>query len=152
MATISSFDELAAFFAESGLVHESKAAQSTIQLPIRQDTLDGVLFIRWEPEQQVAHFVQSLNIALTEDRLEAVALAMALINHLLPFPGFGINVAQGYGYYRFSLPFRPEGSLTQQEVQGVFNLCVQMASAHRPALAAVAEQGAAPTSVLPAAG
>ena len=150
METISSFDELAAFFAESGLVHESVPDQSMIKLPTQKDTLDGVIFVRWEPAQQVVHFVQSLNIALTKERLEPFALAIALLNHVLPFPGFGINVPQGYSYYRFSMPLRPDGTLTRQEIQGLFNLCVRMASEHRPALAAVAENNADPLSVLPA--
>jgi hypothetical protein len=150
METISSFDELAAFFAESGLVQESVPEQATIKLPTRKDTLDGVLFIRWEPEQQVVHFVQSLNIALTQERLEPFALAIALLNHVLPFPGFGINVPQGYSYYRVSMPLRPEGTLTKKEIQGLFNLSVRMASEHRPALAAVAENNADPMSILSA--
>lgn len=148
MDTISSFDELAAFFAQSGLVHESIREEATLKIPTRKDSLDGVLFLRWEPAQQVVHFVQSLNIAIPEERLQPFALAIALLNHALPFPGFGINIAQGYSYYRVSMPLRPEGTLTKQEVQGLFNLSVRMASEHLPALRDVAEKGTDPGMIL----
>lgn len=151
MDTISNFDELAAFFAESGLMHESVREQSLVKIPTRKDSLDGVLFVRWDSEQQVVHFVQSLNIAIPKERLEPLALAMALLNHALPLPGFGINVVQGYGYYRFTMPLRPDGTLTRQEIQGLFNLAVRMASEHRPVLYEVAEKNADPMSIVPAA-
>lgn len=148
METISSYDELVGFFATTGLQHQAEPDQFLIKVPTRQGPLDGVLFIRWEASAQVVHFVQTINLAIPEDRLSALALAIAILNHALPLPGFGINAGLRNCYFRITMPLRPEGTISKQEIQGLFNLVVRHASEHFAVLRDVAQNGADPMQIL----
>lgn len=150
MDIIRSYDELAGFFAGSGLQHQAEPGQSLIKVPTHKGPLDGVLFIRWEASQQVVHFIQTLDFAIPPERLPAVALAAAILNHALPIPGFGINAGLGNAYFRITMPLRPEGTIAKAEVQGLFNLVVRTASEHLGALREVAVSGADPMAILAA--
>ena len=151
METISSYDELVELFATSGLQHQAEPEQLLIKIPTREGPLDGVLFIRWEAREQVVHLVQTINIAIPDDRLSALALAIAILNHALPLPGFGINVGLRNCYFRITMPLRPDGTITRQEIQGLFNLVVRSAAEHFAVLRDVARNGADPMSILTAA-
>ena len=148
METISSYDELVGFFATSGLQHQAEPDQSLIKVPTRQGPLDGVLFIRWEANEQVVHFVQTINIEIPEARLSALALAIAILNHALPLPGFGLNTGLRNCYFRITMPIRPDGTISKQEIQGLFNLVVRNASEHFAVLHDVAQKGADPMQIL----
>lgn len=148
MDIISSYDDLAGFFAESGLQHQAEPEQSLVKVPTRSGPLEGVLFIRWEESQQVVHLVQTIDLAIPEDRLPALALAIAILNHALALPGFGINVGQRQCYFRITMPIRPDGTVTRKEIQGLFNLVVRTATEHLPVLRDVALNGADPMQIL----
>lgn len=152
MDTVSSYDDLARFFAESGLVHQAEPEQFLVKMPTRMGSLDGVMFIRWEATQQVVHFIQTINIEIPAERLSALALAIAILNHALPLPGFGINVGVRNCYFRITMPMRPEGTLTRMEIQGLFNLAVRIAAEQFAILHDVAVNGADPMKLLPTAG
>ncbi|ACY14236.1 YbjN domain-containing protein [Haliangium ochraceum] len=148
MDTISKFDDLAAFFSKSGLQHQADSDQSVVQIPTRNGPLEGAMFIRWDTNQKVVHFVQTMNITLTDERMADLALAVAILNHALPLPGFGINVGERQCYFRISMPFRPDGTLSEKEIQGLFNHAVGTATQHLPTLRDVAENGAEPMKIL----
>lgn len=148
MDTISSYDDLAGFFAESGLQHQAEPEQRLIKVPTRNGPLEGVLFIRWEADQQVVHFVQTIDLAIPDDRLPALALAIAILNHALPLPGFGINAGLRECYFRITMPIRPDGTISKKEIQGLFNLVVRTATEHLPVLRDVALNGADPMQIL----
>jgi hypothetical protein len=147
MTNISNFDELAAVFRDSGLAHELEPDASAVKLPISKPPLEGVMFIRWQSDQRVLLLLQTLPFEIPAERMSAMALAIALLNHALVLPGFGLNAEARRCYFRFSMPFRPDGTLTQTEVQGLFNLAVQSAFEHLSALQSVAE-GAEPETIL----
>jgi hypothetical protein len=148
MDTISSYEELVRFFSESGLLHQAEPAESLIKIPTRKDALDGVMFIRWQADHQVVHFVQTLGFEVPAERLQPLAMAMALLNHVLPLPGFGVNVAARQCYFRITMPLRPEGTIARKEIQGLFNVCVRTAAEQHQALHAVAVGNADPMQIL----
>jgi hypothetical protein len=148
MDIISNYEELVRFFSESGLLHQAEPAESLVKIPTRKGSLDGVLFIRWQADHQVVHYVQTIGFEIPADRLAAVALAIAMLNHVLPLPGFGINVPARYSYFRVTMPLRPDGTLSKNEIQGLFNLVVRTAAEHHDALRDVALHGADPMQIL----
>ncbi len=149
MDTITSYDDLVGFFAESGLLHQADPAQSLVTLPTKKDQLEAAMYIRWQQDFEVVHFIQELNFELPEERLSEVALAIVVLNHALPLPGFGINMGTRSSYFRVTMPRRPDGSLLKKEIQGLFNLVVRTAAEHLSKLRAVAD-GADPMKVLAA--
>jgi hypothetical protein len=150
MDSISSYEEMVHFFTETGLLHQAEPSQALVKVPVRKGALDGVMFIRWQADQQVLHFIQTIPVEIPAERLPAVALASAILNHAMPIPGFGINVGSRQGYYRITLPLRPDGTLTRGEIQGVFNLAVRTAAEHHGALREVAVNNADPMQILQA--
>ena len=150
MDTIATYEELVRFFSESGLLHQAEPSELLIKIPTRKGTLDGVMFIRWQTDHQVVHYVQTLNFEIPPERLQPLALAVAMLNHVLPLPGFGINVGARQCYFRITMPLRPEGTITRQEIQGLFNIVVRTASEQHQALHDVALNNADPTQILQA--
>jgi hypothetical protein len=150
MDTIASYEELVRFFSESGLLHQAEPSELLIKIPTRKGALDGVMFIRWQTEHQVVHYVQTLGFEVPPERLQPLALAVAMLNHVLPLPGFGINVGARQCYFRITMPLRPEGTITKQEIQGLFNIVVRTASEQQQALHDVAQAGADPMQILQA--
>lgn len=148
MSVISSYDELVALFREAPLTLQAMPEQSAVQIAVSKGPLEGVMFIRWQAEHKLVDFLQGLPFEIPEERIPAVATAIALLNHALVLPGFGINVAARRCYYRFTMPLRDDTSLSAQEVQGLFNLCVRNAAERLAPLQAVAEQDANPVTVL----
>lgn len=156
METISNYEEFAQFFSESGLLQQADPAAFSIRLPIKKDALDGVMFVRWEANTSVVHFVQTLDFEIPEARLPPYALAVCLLNHALSIPGFGINAGLRQSYYRITMPLHPDGTITKQEVHGLFNHSVNTAAEHVEQLRAIATTDADPMTILsppaPAAG
>ncbi|HWN71329.1 MAG TPA: YbjN domain-containing protein [Haliangium sp.] len=150
MDTIASYEELVRFFSESGLLHQAEPAEALIKIPTRKDALDGVMFIRWQADHQVVHFVQTMGFEVPAERLQPLAMAMALLNHVLPLPGFGVNVGARQCYFRITMPLRPEGTITRKEIQGLFNVCVRTAAEQHQALRDVAVGNADPMQILQA--
>jgi hypothetical protein len=150
MDTIASYEELVRFFSESGLLHQAEPSELLIKVPTRKGALDGVMFIRWQTDHQMVHFVQTLGFEVPAERLQPLSLAMVLLNHVLPLPGFGINMGARQCYFRVTMPLRPEGTITRKEVQGLFNIAVRTADQHHQALHDVALGGADPTQILQA--
>lgn len=150
MDTISSYEELVRFFSESGLLHQAEPSEFLIKIPTRKDTLDGVMFIRWQANHQMVHFVQTLGFEVPDERLQPLALAMTMLNHVLPLPGFGINIGARQCYFRITMPLRPEGTITKKEIQGLFNIAVRTAAEQHQALRDVALGNADPTQILQA--
>ncbi len=148
METISNYEELKDFLSESGLLQQAEPAKSLVKLPIKKGPLDAVLFIRWEANTQVVHFILGLNFEIPEDRLPAYALAVCVLNHAMSLPGFGINAGMRQSYYRITMPLRPDGTITKREIQGLFNLSVGTAAEHFERLRKVAAGEAEPMSVL----
>jgi hypothetical protein len=150
MDTIASYEELVRFFSESGLLHQAEPSELVIKIPTRKGALDGVMFIRWQANHQMVHFVQTLGFEAPVERLQPLALAMTLLNHVLPLPGFGINAAARQCYFRITMPLRPEGTITKNEIQGLFNIAVRTAADHHQPLHDVAVGNADPMQILQA--
>jgi hypothetical protein len=150
MDNISSYEEMVRFLSETGLLHQAEPSQALVKVPVRKGTLDGVMFIRWQADHQVIHFIQTIPVEIPVERLPAVALASAILNHAMPIPGFGINVGSRQAYFRITMPLRPDGTLSRPEIQGLFNLAVRTAAEHHGALREVAVNGADPMHILEA--
>lgn len=148
MDTIASYEELVRFFSESGLLHQAEPAELLIKIPTRKDALDGVMFIRWQADHQMVHFVQTMGFDVPPEQLQPLGLAICLLNHALPLPGFGINAGAHQCYFRITMPLRPEGTITRKEIQGLFNIAVRTAVEHYHSLRNVALANADPMHVL----
>lgn len=148
-SAISSYDQLVAYLRDEGLNIQANPEQSSLQLGISEGPLEGgLMFIRWNDEHKVVDFLAALPFEVPEERIAAVATAIALLNHVLVLPGFGLNAAARRCYFRFTMPLRDDSNISAVEVKGLFNLCVRNAAERFIPLRAVAEQGADPTTVL----
>ncbi len=143
METIASYQDLVALLSQAGLQHQADAAGRTVQVMVEKDDLIGSVFIQWQEEQKLLHLVLPLSIEISPAHLPQLALALAILNHGLPLPGFGLNVAINQCYFRITVPLRPSSagggfSIAGKEVQGLFNLVVTTAAQHLPRLREIA--------------
>jgi hypothetical protein len=126
---ITSFDELVALLVADRVPHEASPAERSVRIPTRQRGVDGVQIIRWQPEDGVVQFIQSVAAGIDEARLPALADAIARLNHVLPVPGLDLGHAGGLVSYRVALPLLPRGKVEPDEIRACFRYAVRTGGA-----------------------
>lgn len=135
---VASYDELVALLVADKVPHEPSPTERSVRIPTRGRGVDGVQVIRWQPQDGVVQFIQSVAGNLPDDRLPALAEAVARINHVLPVPGLDLGHETRILAYRVALPLLPRGSVSAEEIRACFRYAVRTASALAATLARVA--------------
>jgi hypothetical protein len=125
---IKSYRELLELLAHDGVMHQGDAAARLVRIPTERDGLEGVQLIRWQDQDGVVQFIQSMIADVPEERIGAVEGAVARLNHVLAWPGIDLNHTGRLLAYRIALPLRPRGGVEPREVRTCFTTAVRAAA------------------------
>jgi hypothetical protein len=109
----------------------------------------GPMILRWEKNHGISQFIYLLPFQVPVERLAAVESAILRVNHALALPGFGLDHANSYVYYRLVMPRRmPDNSLSVDDLQRLLRVTVGTTRDFTAALKAVAVEGKNPETIL----
>lgn len=108
-ARVGSFDELISFLGAEGASFRQDPTSQIVQLALRPSDGGGPLFIRWERNLPYVQIVTTLARDIADERIREVLDALARLNHAIPLPGFGIDLARRQVYFRSTLLIADEG-------------------------------------------
>jgi hypothetical protein len=101
---LKSFQDLTRFFVAEGVPFRCDEAAQMVELPTRSPPLVGTMAVLWRTGDHLVHFVHLLPFEIPVERLAVVEAAVARINHVLAFPGFGIDHEKRRAYFRVVMP------------------------------------------------
>lgn len=145
---VASYPGLLALLRQDQVLFRAEPGALMVRIPTQQGELEGELELRWAREDGVIHFIHALPFEVPPERLGALALAIAAINHALPVPGFGLNTGQRRVYLRVAAPAPLGDGLDPREIRALFRYAVRTAADFWGPLRRVAEEGADPTAVV----
>ena len=149
--TIGDFAELLAMLEADRVPHRADAATQLVEIPTRLASEDATLLIVWDRDEHLVQLIQPLPFEVPTGAVPAVEDALVRINHALKMPGFGLNLASRYAYFRLAVPRRIDGTLAPGELRRLCGVTVSTAREYEGALRGVALDGERAADVLAAA-
>ena len=134
---IRSFDDLLKLLDDDSVTHQTERDEQIVLIPVAKGQIDGTMMIRWAADDGVAHFVQTMDLEVPEERMNAIREAIARMNHASPVPGLGINPDARVLYFRMSPTTAPAGGLTAEKIRTCFSHTLEQAAAMQGIMRAV---------------
>lgn len=145
---ISSFEDLILLLEQDNIPHSTDVEQQRVDIPIKLDTFEGDLMILWDARSPLVQFILPLPFQVPDTSVSVAESAIARLNHALMLPGFGLDHTHGFLYYRLSFPRRPDGTLSSEEVEYLFQTTVNTARDFYDPLLGVVLEGNSPEKVI----
>src|SRR5215475_7406607 len=108
---IASYDDLVRFVQSEGVPHVLEPESRSIRIPTEQKGVRGIQIIRWQGEDHVVEFIQSMLRDIPEARLAALEGAVTRLNHELAWLGLDLNHGQRMLAFRLTVPLLARGSI-----------------------------------------
>jgi hypothetical protein len=147
-ALVKSYQDLLRLLDQQGVPHQTDASTKSVSISTERNGISGVQLIRWQDEDGVLQFIQSLPIEVPETQFGVVESAIARLNHGLAWPGLDLNYELRMLAYRLVAPILPRGSLQPREVQAYFELALKLATDLCPTLSRVVSGETKPADVV----
>jgi len=135
--SIKTYRDLLDLLDREGVTHQAEPAAKSVRIPTERNGVDGVQLIRWQDEDAVLQFVQSMPLEIAAARLAAVESAVSRLNHALAWPGLDIDHERGRLAYRLVLPLAAAG-LDAATVRATFRAAVRAAAELVPTMGRIA--------------
>jgi hypothetical protein len=146
---LKSFQDLTRFFVAEGVPFRCDEAAQMVELPTRSPPLVGTMAVLWRTGDHLVHFVHLLPFESPVERLAVVEAAVARINHVLAFPGFGIDHEKRRAYFRVVMPrIAGDDSLDSRVIGPTISMVINTTRDFWTPLAQVAIHGASPDGIL----
>jgi len=133
-AQITSYQDLWTLLKQQNVMHEAEPATKSMLLPTVWNAIEGVQVIRWQDQDNVIQFIQSMPLEIPDLYISAVESAIARLNHSMALPGLDLNHQGHIVAYRMALPLLPRGFVLPEEVQTCFRIALQTATGLVPTL------------------
>lgn len=141
MRAISTFDELTSLLHGDGVAFQADAAREHIEIPVTLGTRTTALHIQWHADGNLVQLVHPLPFEVPTDRMSAVESAIVRLNHAIAVPGFGMNHASRFAYYRLVAARDAGGALDADEMRRLCHVAASTARDYGHLLLAVALEG-----------
>ena len=141
MRVIATFDELTGLLREDGVVFQADAASERIEIPVSLGSRTTALHIDWHSQGNLVQLVHPLPFQVPTERMSAVESAIVRLNHAIAVPGFGMNHASRFAYYRLVASRDAAGALDADEVRRLCHVVASTARDYGHLLLAVALDG-----------
>jgi hypothetical protein len=138
---ITDFPSLVQALQTDGASIHADAAAGTIQIPLGEDWIQSVLWLRWDPEHTLLHIMLPLPEPIPCERLSSIESLIAHVNHRLVVPGFGLDHEHSRAYFRLTVPRGEGGLLVFSEVRKLLRTTVETTRDFAPVFRAVAQDG-----------
>jgi len=145
---LTSYQDVLEVLTGDSVLHQPNNKNQSIRIPTKRKDLDAVMIIRWQTNEGVISFVQSMPMELPEERVKSLETVMMRLNHMLAIPGFAINHENRLPYYRLVIPLNPRGGIQTNEFHLYLQLTLKHATTFFGPLKQVAEEGADPVEVI----
>ena len=109
---VSTFAELMALLEAENVPCQGDAAMQVVTFPVKNGPLDSEMIIRWEKQLLLAQFAVAFPYKIPPQHLALCEHAVALVNHRLIMPAFGIDHDNRLLYYRVVVPRTDDGALS----------------------------------------
>jgi hypothetical protein len=128
--------------------HQVDPASKSVRIPTAHKGIDGVQVVRWQDQDGLVQFIQSMLRDIPAERLPAVESAVCRLNHGLAWLGLDLNHAHGMLAFRVALPLVPRGGVEAREIQAAFRTAVKVGGDLAPIMARVVSGAIAPDAIL----
>lgn len=145
---VAGFDDLVKLFTVGEVTHKADPKTKAIALGVRAGDLEAPMLIRWQDNDGLVQFVQTMPFDIPPERVSAMEHAIVRVNHALAFAGFGMDHTKRRMYFRMSIPFQPRGALEAREVSSYMQGTIAQAKTFYLPFRRVALEGASPDGVL----
>ncbi len=145
---LTSYQDVLEVLTDDSVLHQPNNKNQSIRIPTKRKDLDAVMIIRWQTNEGVVSFVQSMPMEVPEERVQSLETVMMRLNHMLAIPGFSINHENRLPYYRLVIPLNPRGGIQTNEFHLYLQLTLKHATTFFGPLKQVAEEGADPVEVI----
>ena len=108
------------------------------------------MVIRWELRLLLAQFIVAFPFHVPVERITAVEHALAIINHRLIMPGFGLDNDKRLLYFRLVTPRQDDGAMSYDHIHRLISAAVDTLLDFYPLLVSVVTEGKEPDALLDA--
>ena len=107
-----SFADLVALLQSENVPCQGDEANQVVSFPVKNGPLDSEMIIRWEKQLMLAQFAVAFPYKIPPQHMQLTEHAVALCNHRLIMPAFGIDHDNRLLYYRVVVPRADDGGLS----------------------------------------
>ena len=145
---IADFSSLVQALQSDGASLQSDPANGSIKIPVVEEWIESVLWLRWDLEHTLLHVILPYHETIPSEYLPATATLITQINHRLLMPGFGLDHEHRTAYFRLTASRGEGGTLTLLEIRKLLRTTVETTRDFAPVVRAVAQDGKSPAEAL----
>lgn len=138
---ITDFSSLVQALQADGASLQADPAGHSIRIPLVEDWIQSVLWLRWDPEYTLLHIMLPLPEPIPSERLSTIESLITHVNHRLVVPGFGLDHDNGTAYFRLTVPRGEGGTLVITEVRKLLRTTVETTRDFAPMFRTVVQDG-----------
>jgi hypothetical protein len=140
---VSTFADLVALLESENVPCQGDAATQVVTFPVKNGPLDSEMIIRWEKQLLLAQFAVAFPYKIPPQHMALTEHALALINHRLIMPAFGVDHDNRLLYYRVVVPRTDDGALSYDHLFRLVSTTIDTMIDFYELLGQVVLQGAA---------
>ena len=125
---ITSYQDLVKLLSRDGVAFVAEPQAQTVRVATEMRGIEGQQLIRWQEDDGVVQFIQSMPIAIPPQALAVVESTVARLNHQLAVPGLDLNHAGMFVAYRVTLPMLPRHGVMSDAIRACFRVAVKSGS------------------------
>lgn len=138
---ITDFSSLVQALQTDGASIQADPAGGSIRIPLAEDGIQSMLWLRWDPEHTLLHIMLPLPERIPSERLSPIESLITHLNHRLVVPGFGLDHEHGTAYFRLTVPRGEGGMLVFTEIRKLLRTAIETTRDFAPLFRAVAQDG-----------
>jgi putative sensory transduction regulator len=148
LAAIASYEDLVRFIEREGVPHELERESRSVRIPTERKGIRGIQIIRWQDDDHVVQFIQSMLRDIPAERLPALADAVARLNHALAWLGLDLDRARRLLAFRLTVPLLARDSVDPREIQSGFRVAANVGASLTPFVADLVAGDLAPDAIV----
>lgn len=147
---IANFDGLVEILQKENVPFRADRDNQIVEIAVHTGPLHTEMVIRWEFRLLLAQFIVAFPFHVPVERITAVEHALAIINHRLIMPGFGLDNDKRLLYFRLVTPRQDDGAMSYDHIHRLISAAVDTLLDFYPLLVSVVTEGQEPDALLDA--
>lgn len=147
---IANFDGLVEVLQKENVPFRADRDNQIVEIAVHTGPLHTEMVIRWELRLLLAQFIVAFPFHVPVERITAVEHALAIINHRLIMPGFGLDNDKRLLYFRLVTPRQDDGAMSYDHIHRLISAAVDTLLDFYPLLVSVVTEGKEPDALLDA--
>lgn len=147
---IANFDGLVEVLQKENVPFRADRDNQIVEIAVHTGPLHTEMVIRWELRLLLAQFIVAFPFHVPAPRIAVVEHALAIINHRLIMPGFGLDNDKRLLYFRLVTPRQDDGAMSYDHIHRLISAAVDTLLDFYPLLVAVVNEGKEPDALLDA--